>query len=105
MILVSLPSEKDANLNAEILDISRSGIKIKLKVPLDVTVHDEVKICMYLPESGEPFSVNCVIKNQQPNSEYGLHYDDTGAVQGSIDDLLFECVAQEDEFTFLIKSS
>lgn len=95
-------SDQETSLNAEILDISRTGIRIKLNEPLDNNVHGKVKITMYLPESGDPFSVHCKLQNQHSDTEYGLHYTDH--VEGSIDDMLFECVKLNDSM-FLIKSS
>lgn len=100
----SLLADKDASLHAEILDISRSGIRIKLNEPLQTIANNKVKITMYLPDSGAPFSVNCILKNKHSETEYGLHYIENNKAQGSIDDMLFECVKLE-ESMFLIKSS
>ena len=95
-------SEQEISLNAEILDISRSGIRIKLTKPIKTRINDKIKITMVLPESGEPFSVHGILKHQPREDEYGIHYADH--VDGSIDDILFECVKLND-VTLLIKSS
>lgn len=100
----SLLTDEESFLQAEILDISRSGIRIKLNTPLRNIPKNAVKITMYLPNSGAPFSVNCILKNQHSATEYGLHYIQDSKVQGSVDDMLFECVKLE-ESMFLIKSS
>ena len=100
----SLLSDKKTSIHAEILDISRTGIRIKLKEPLKSPPESAIKITMSLPDSKTPFSVLCVLKNNHSNNEYGLHYIQDQKVQGSIDDLLFECVKIE-ESMFLIKSS
>ncbi|MCK5829392.1 MAG: PilZ domain-containing protein [Methylococcales bacterium] len=100
----SLLINKNISIQAEIIDISRSGIRIKLKEPLQNLPASAIKITMYLPDSKTPFSVLCVIKNQHSMTEYGLHYIQDQKIQGSIDDLLFECVRLEKSM-FLIKSS
>lgn len=88
-------------LDADILDISYSGIRVKLKQPIATDMTGNIRINMLLPESNTPFSVHGILKHQTPNSECGLHYVDH--VDGSIDDLMFECV-ELDETTVLIKS-
>ncbi len=93
---------REIALEAEILDISYSGIRVKLKKPITHDMTGNVRINMVLPESNTPFSVHGILKHQNTNSdEYGLHYIDH--VHGSIDDLMFECV-ELDETTVLIKS-
>ena len=94
-------SEKELDLDAEILDISRTGIRIKLSAPLDTSIHDRLKISMYLPESGTPFTVHGMLKHKHSETEYGLHLSDH--VEGSIDDMVFECISLN-ESTLLIKS-
>jgi len=94
-------STHEINLAAEIINISRSGIRIKLSRPLDPTIHDHLRITMVLPESGAPFTVHGMLKHQHSDSEYGVHFTDH--VTGSIDDILFECIELNDQ-TLLIKS-
>jgi len=95
------PSEAETSLNGEILDISRTGIRIKLSKPLGKSVNHNLKITMTLPESGTPCIVHGTLKHQHSDTEYGLHYTDH--VDGSVDDMLFECVKLSDS-TLLIKS-
>lgn len=94
-------SDEEVDLSAEILDISRTGIRIKLSKPLDTSIHDKLKINMILPESGTPFTVHGQLKHQHSETEYGIHL--THHVEGSVDDMLFECVKLND-LTLLIKS-
>jgi len=95
---------QEMSLNAEIMDISRTGIRIKLNKPLKKSLN-KIKISMHLPDSGTPFSVNCILKNQHSDKEYGLSYtDDNRHTQKSIDDMLFQCVKLYDS-VFLIKPS
>jgi len=95
-------SEEELDLDAEIIDISRTGIRIKLCAPLDTNIHDRLKITMFLPESGATFTVHGVLKNQHSETEYGLHLFDH--VEGSVDDMIFECISLN-ESTLLIKPS
>ena len=100
---IDIPAQ-EVTLNAEIMDISRTGIRIRLNKPLN-KVLNKVKISMHLPDSGTPFSVNCIIKNQHSDKEYGLCYsDENHHTQKSIDDMLFQCVKLYDSI-FLIKPS
>ncbi|WP_031433461.1 PilZ domain-containing protein [Methylomarinum vadi] len=96
------PCDQETSLNAEILDISRSGIRIKLSQPAQTRVNEKIKITMILPESGEPFSVHGILKHQHLDGEYGVHYTDHA--EGSIDDMLFECIKLND-LIMLIKSA
>ena len=101
---IDIPAQ-EVTLNAEIMDISRTGIRIRLNKPLKKKPLNKVKISMYLPDSGTPFSVNCIIKNQHSDKEYGLSYSDEDQhTQKSIDDMLFQCVKLYDSI-FLIKPS
>ncbi len=100
----TLVSDKGLSLHAEIIDISRTGIRIKFKEPLLNRLENKVKITLSLPDSDTPFSVNCLLQNKHSDTEYGLHYIRSNKVKESIDDMLFECVKLE-ESMFLIKSS
>lgn len=98
--LVFNSNSQEVTLEAEIVDISYSGIRVKLKNPISPDFTGNIRINMILPESNAPFSVHGVLKHQS-DIECGLHYLDH--VHGSIDDLMFECV-ELDETTVLIKS-
>jgi hypothetical protein len=99
--LVINSAKQEIELDAEILDISYSGIRVKLKQPIATDLIGNVRINMTLPESNTPFCVHGILKHQASNDECGLHYIDH--VEGSIDDLMFECV-ELDETTVLIKT-
>ena len=94
-------SDQEIEINAEILDISRTGIRIKLSNPIDTSIHNNLKITMRLPDSGAPFTVHGTLKHQYSETEIGIHYTDH--VEGSIDDILFDCIELNDK-TLLIKS-
>ncbi len=100
--ILSIPySESETSLTGKILDISRTGIRIKLNKTLGKSINDKLKITMLLPESGTPVTVHGVLKHLHSDKEYGVHY--THHIDGSIDDMLFECVKLSDS-TILIKS-
>jgi len=99
--LVFNANEQEITLEADILDITHDGIRVKLKQPIASDMTGNVKINMTLPESHTPFSVHGLLKHQNADHECELHYVDH--VPGSIDDLMFECV-ELDETTVLIKS-
>lgn len=92
--------DQEVSLDADIIDISYSGIRVKLKEPIAADMTGNVRINMTLPESNTPFSVHGILKHQTDDDQCGLHYVDH--VHGSIDDLMFECV-ELDETTVLIK--
>ncbi len=94
-------TEKEIDINGEIMDISRTGIRIKLKQPLKKSVNDKLKITLTLPQSGAPFTVHGTLKHLHSDTEYGIHYTDH--VEGSIDDILFECIKLNDS-TLLLKT-
>lgn len=99
----SLNAEGDETpLDAKILDISRSGIRIRLSQPLSPEMGTKLRITMQLPDSGQPFTVHGKLQNQHAENEYGLHYTDH--VDGSVDDILFEFVKMNDS-VLLIKQA
>ncbi len=86
-------------VDADIIDISYSGIRVKLKNPIAFAFNGRIKINMTLPESGSPFSVHGILKHQQTDTVCGVHYVDH--VEGSIDDLMFECLELENSIVFI----
>ncbi len=93
------PSADEVPISGEILDISRTGIRLKLNKPLGKSVNDNLKITMTAPESGTPFTVHGTLKHLHSDTEYGVHYTDH--VDGSIDDILFECVKLNDSMLLI----
>ncbi len=99
--LVFNSENREIALEADILDISYSGIRVKLKRPIATDLAGNITIHMTLPESNTPFCVHGILKHQAADDEVGLHYVDH--IHGSIDDLMFECV-ELDETTVFIKT-
>lgn len=100
--LVLSANQQEIALDADILDISYSGIRVRLKSPIATDMAGNIRINMILPESNTPFCVHGILKHQTDDDECGLHYVDH--VHGSIDDFMFECV-ELDESTVLIKTA
>lgn len=99
LAFASKQSPQEVSLEADIIDISYSGIRVKLKHPLSHAIAGNVKITMLLPESKTPFSVHGILKHLQNEHICGLHYVDH--VDGSIDDLMFECIGLDDSTLFI----
>jgi hypothetical protein len=83
------PPHDPGNLEGEVLDISLTGIKIKLDEPSG-DLGGKIKIALFLPETGIPFSITGVLKHQTTASELGLQYV-ANANADAMDRLLFEC--------------
>lgn len=94
-------ADREITLMADILDISYSGIRVRLKHPITEDIDGHIKITMTLPESGTTFSVHGILKHQHSESECGIHYADH--IDGSIDDIMFECI-ELDHSTVFIKT-
>lgn len=62
--------------DVNLMDVSRSGIKLRLTKPLIAEVDDKVQLEVILPEVNVPVIVNAVIVHCKPDSEYGVHYID-----------------------------
>ena len=94
-------NNQEVSVEADILDISYTGIRVKLKQAFVADIDGRVKITMTLPDSGSPFSVHGILKHQHVDSECGVHY--ITPAKESIDDLIFECI-ELDASTVLIKT-
>lgn len=94
IIIDPFPPGEEIVIDGEVIDISYSGIKIKLEHPLQPSVEEgEVRISIRLPESGVPLTIHGSIRHLTDEGEYGLQYIAHHGEQG-LDDLLFECVKQ-----------
>ncbi len=75
----------------EVVDISCTGIKIRLNVPLTQLSGRRVRIELVLPETGIPLTIRGTIKHWPSPEEFGFHYADELPDMFK-DNLLFECV-------------
>ena len=92
---------QEISLDADIVDISYSGIRVKLKHPIVANMVGNIRINMILPESNTAFCIHGILKHQTEDDECGLNYVDH--IDGSIDDVMFECL-ELDETTVFIKT-
>ena len=92
-------ADQEIALDADILDISYTGIRVKLKQPIASDLAGYIKITMILPESGTSFSVHGILTHQHIDSECGAHYVDHS--EGSIDDVMFECIELDNSTVFI----
>lgn len=83
------PPNDPHQLEGDVLDISLTGIKIKLDAPPG-DINGKIKIALLLPETSIPLSITGVLKHQLSPSEVGLHYVGSPNAD-ALDRLLFEC--------------
>jgi PilZ domain len=89
---ITLDSPEDTfNLEGEVVDISHTGVKIRLKEPMPISVDHKIRIDFLLPESGIPFSISGILKHHNNSGELGLHYMDCPVVE-ALDSFMFECI-------------
>ncbi|MDD2761115.1 MAG: PilZ domain-containing protein [Methylomonas sp.] len=92
LIIDPPPPAEEIVIDGHVVDMSYSGIKIKLKQPLGCDVEEaELRIYIILPESHVPISIHGMIKHVQESHECGLQYADQHS-EGELDNLMFECV-------------
>lgn len=86
-----LPKER-FTLKGIILDMSYTGIKIKLDSPITKDIQKSmIAISLMLPESGIPVTIRGIIKYLNNSSECGFEYVKEH-LDDEIDDLMFECI-------------
>lgn len=97
-ITIELPlPDGPISLDGEVVDISYSGIKIKLDHSLHRHIEQaELRIKIELPESGVPLYIHGHIRHIDEQGHCGLEYSQPPQEQ-DIDDLMFECVRHADD--------
>lgn len=85
------PPDSEIVIDGEVVDMSYSGIKIKLNKPLaHIIEQGELRISIVLPQSGVSLSIHGMIRHLR-DGECGLQYADKHT-EDEMDDLMFECV-------------
>jgi PilZ domain len=84
------PPHDPANVEGKVVDISYTGIKIKLNTPTAADMAGKIRIELFLPDSGIPFSISGILKHQLNASELGFHYGDSPG-EDIWDSFMFEC--------------
>lgn len=83
-------SHDPSKVEGKVVDISYTGIKIKLDTPMAADMDGKIRIELCLPDSGIPFSISGILKHQLNSSELGLHYVDSPGAD-VWDSFMFEC--------------
>lgn len=73
-ILITHPNRSITVADVNLLDVSRTGIKFRMKKPLAVDVGTKIQIEIILPDSGIPVILDAVVVYEQFESEFGLYY-------------------------------
>ncbi|MGZ8189692.1 MAG: PilZ domain-containing protein [Methylococcaceae bacterium] len=76
--------------DVNLLDVSHSGIKLRVKKSLVADAGTKVQLEIILPESGIPIIVNAAVVHNEFESELGVHYIDLRP-EDPIDQLINEC--------------
>jgi len=92
IIIEPPPPDDEIVIDGVVLDMSYSGIKIKLNQPLVYEIKEaELRISIVLPESGVTISIHGMIRHIQEQHECGLQYAGQHT-ESELDSLMFECV-------------
>ena len=78
-------------IDVNLLDVSRTGIKLRSQKPLLAENGTKVQLEVILPESGLPVIVEAVIVHNQFKPEFGLHYIDIRP-EDPLEQLISECL-------------
>lgn len=89
--VIFVEADPELSIAGEVIDISCSGIKIRLDAPLVATIHGKIRIRLTLPRTGIPLNISGIVKHQQRPCEYGVRYENSLSPE-QLDDFLFECV-------------
>ncbi|MGR9052209.1 MAG: PilZ domain-containing protein [Gammaproteobacteria bacterium] len=90
---VTLTPAHDENIELEghIVDISYTGVKIRLVSPMPNIRQGRISIAIMLPRSGIPLTIKGEIRHMSPDSNYGMEFDDNIPLEKR-ERLLFECI-------------
>ncbi len=90
---------REIALDADILDISYTGIIVKLKHPIASDIVGHIRITMNLPESGASFSVRGILSHRR--AAYASSPNYANHIVGSIDDVMFLCIELDNSTVFI----
>lgn len=90
-ITVNLLDSEPVTIEGDVMDISFTGLKIRLKAPIADNMAGGIRIQLVLPDTGIPFFITGILKHQASPTEFGLHYIDSPNVV-DMDKFIFECV-------------
>lgn len=75
----------------EIVDISYTGIKIRLDSPITEILEGKIKIEFAFPNTSIPVKISGMIKHWESSSVFGLYFAEENSYD-FMDSLLFECI-------------
>jgi len=82
---------KGRSFEGTVIDMSYTGIKIKLNTPIIEDIPEsEILITLNMPESGVPITIRGIIKHLTDDTECGLQYSNSR--EHDMDHILFECI-------------
>lgn len=85
------PSHDLAYMEGEVVDISYTGIKIRLDTPTAGHMAGKIRIQVQMPESGIPLTITGILKHQSTPTDIGLNYAESSNVI-ELDKFMFECI-------------
>ncbi len=91
------PPDEKFRVDGMVLNMSYTGIKIKLNSPLNIDIPEcTLLINLSLPGSGVPVTIKGVIKHLSNDSMFGIEYTEKN-LENEVDDLMFECIKLSDD--------
>lgn len=90
--IIPPPPLEEMLIAGTIVDMSYTGIKIKLENPVEKNISgSEIKIIFTMPDSGIPVAIHGMIRHLNNDFELGLQYSKDHP-EHKIDGLMFECI-------------
>ncbi|GAA0854513.1 PilZ domain-containing protein [Aliiglaciecola litoralis] len=104
IIISNQSNPQGIHLEGNMLDMSYSGIRIKLLSAMPATLPDShVKITLTLPTSGICCTIKGLIRHVNEAAELGLQYSKFHP-EHEMDDFIFECVKHVDDVSGIVSS-
>lgn len=82
--------------DANLLNVSRTGIKLRVKKPLIAEADTKVQLEVVLPDSRIPVIVNAVVVHNRHDSEFGMQYIDVQP-EDPLELLIIECAKTQED--------
>jgi hypothetical protein len=90
--LIDLQTNKQVHLQGQVVDMSYSGIRIKLSSPMPANMPEsQVKITVTMPKSGMTVNIKGSVRHMSQQAEYGVGYSHDHSEQ-EVDAFMFECI-------------
>lgn len=76
--------------DVNLLDVSRSGIKLRMQKSLSMEIGTKIQLEIILPNSGIPVILDAVVVHEKFESEFSLHYIDVRP-EDPLSELITQC--------------